>query len=310
MESTTITGRAAIFLDTLKQTNAIYWKQVNRSAKENTNAFMGLADHLLSWAEGVLGDNWPEVLVRGYIAFVNEVNKSQAEYELLEKYKYSTFSEVANITYGSPEFMALYHWGVFTTTFAWEHHLYLNDFFDKRFIPMLARYSDGNLIDLGTGSGVWLSLALSQAKGWSGYGIDISPTSVAWAKAMTKAAAIDERATIIEGDALAYKCATPAQAAISCFVLEHLEEPIRLLKTMAQLLEPGAPAFVCAAITAAEIDHIYEFRKESDLVALAENAGFRVCATFSAAPARIPSTRRFIPRSMGMVLERHRSEWW
>ena len=310
MEQITINGRTDIFLQTLRKTNLIYWKQVNRSVRENPALFTELAEPLLIWAEGVLGEAWPGILVRGYITFVNEVNKSQAEYELLGKYRYSKFCEVAKITYESQDFMELYHWGVFTTTFAWEHHLSLYNFFQNRFMPMLTHSPGGALVDFGTGSGVWLSLVLSQAKGWQGTGIDISPTSVEWARAMTTAAGIAERTTIIEGDALTFRNDVLAQAAISCFVLEHLEEPIQLLSTIAHALEPGAPAFVCAALTAAEIDHIYEFHYESELVALAEQAGFRVCATYSAAPKNRLIDRRFIPRSMGLVLERRHSKWW
>ena len=155
-----------------------------------------------------------------------------------------------------------------------------------------------------------MALALAEAPSWRGEGVDISPTSVNWARALAEAAGTSDRANIHEGDALSFRPQCPAQAAISCFVLEHLEKPEALLGNMAEALEPGAPAFVTAAITAAEIDHIYEFRRESELVALAEQAGFRVCASYSAAPERRLPGRRFLPRSMGLVLERRHGEFW
>jgi len=177
-------------------------------------------------------------------------------------------------------------------------------FFNDGFIAPLKGKPAGRILDFGTGSGVWLSLALTQIENWTAVGIDISPTSVNWARATLNAAKIENRAQILEGDALSYRPSSPAQAAISCFVLEHLEEPQRLLDAIAESLESGASAFVCAALTAAEIDHIYEFRKESELVLMAENSGFRVCRIQSSSSIKLTPPRRYLPRSMGMVLEK------
>lgn len=302
--------RANQFLAKMKSTNPIYWKQINRTAQTHPELFFSLSEPLLECASKILGTDWETVLIKGYIDFVNDVNHSQAIYESSDHYQYSTFSEVAKITYGSPEFMKSYHWGVFVTTFAWEHHLLLTQFFYREFVSRLQKNGRGEIIDFGTGSGVWLTLALEKAAQWQGYGIDISPTSVEWAKSLTHAANLEGRVEIFEGDALKFKPSSAAQAAISCFVLEHLESPLDLLININNAIELGAPAFVCGALTAAEIDHIYEFKRESDLVGLAEEAGFRVVSIFSSAPNAISNEKKYLPRSMAMLLEKRRGEWW
>ena len=298
------------FLETLKQINPVYSKQIRRTAQSNLSSFEQLANPMLAWAESVLGSSWASTLSHGYIAFVSEVNKSQLDYEESGHYKYSSFAEVEKITYGSADFMKLYHWGVYVTTFAWNHHLHLNDFFFNQFLPLLQRSRTGSIVDFGAGSGIWTALALSNLSGWEAKAVDISPTSVEWAKSLMKAARLNHRVDVQQGNALVFQPPEPVQAGISCFVLEHLEHPDILLSNICQSISPGSPAFVCSALTAAEVDHIYEFRRESELIQMAEDCGFRIRATLSVAPDSIPLNRRFIPRSMAMVLERRHGEWW
>lgn len=111
------------------------------------------------------------------------------------------------------------------------------------------------------------------------------------------------------GDALEYRN-SEADAGISCFLLEHLENPSALLDNLAANLKPRAYAFVTGALTAAEVDHIAEFRNESELIAMAEAAGFRVVAMTSASPAVYPNSMRFLPRAMAMVLQRRDNDIW
>ena len=64
------------------------------------------------------------------------------------------------------------------------------------------------------------------------------------------------------------------------------------------------------ALTAAESDHITEFRRESEIVVMAEEAGFRVESTFSGAPTGYPRDFRFLPRSMALVLQKKQNDNW
>ena len=73
-----------------------------------------------------------------------------------------------------------YHWGVFTTIFAWEHHLLICDLFRSSFIPLIKNdhiHEDKGL-DLGCGSGIWHLLALELLPSIKFDAVDISQTSV------------------------------------------------------------------------------------------------------------------------------------
>jgi hypothetical protein len=92
--------------------------------------------------------------------------------------------------------------------------------------------------------------------------------------------------------------------------MEHLEEPQLLLQNMASNLETRGYAFITAALTAAEVDHISEFRHESEIVSMAEEAGFRVFSMYSAAPLSHPDSHRFLPRSLALVLQKRKNDIW
>jgi hypothetical protein len=64
------------------------------------------------------------------------------------------------------------------------------------------------------------------------------------------------------------------------------------------------------ALTAAEVDHIFEFSRESELVAMAEKCGFRVVSMLSESPKAHPRTSYFLPRSMALVLRKRGNPIW
>ena len=79
---------------------------------------------------------------------------------------------------------------------------------------------------------------------------------------------------------------------------------------MASNLENKGYAFITGALTASEVDHIYEFRRESEIVLMAEEAGFRVVSMYSAAPSSHPDSYRFLPRSLALILQKRKNDIW
>ncbi len=297
-----------LFLERLAARNRLYWPSVQDNLRRNEPLFRDVGGRLVGWAAAHLGERYADVLVEGYGLFVTDVNRSQMAYERRGAYEAKSYAEVYASVYGAAEAMSTYHWGVYVTTFAWEHHLRLCRFFADEFLARLGER--GAMVDLGAGSGVWHLMALDRLPSWTAHAIDISQTSVDIAGRMAAAAGFAARTSHEVGDATAVRRDQGFAAGISCFLLEHLEQPGALLANLAANLEPHAYAFVTAALTAAERDHITEFRRESEVCALAEAAGFRVVSTYSAAPTTYPTSCKFLPRSMALVLQKRAGEIW
>jgi hypothetical protein len=95
-----------------------------------------------------------------------------------------------------------------------------------------------------------------------------------------------------------------ADGVICSFLVEHLEQPSQLFAVVEHLLKPHGFAFVTGALTAAQVDHIFEFRRESELIRMCEDNGLRVLASLSAGPKRTFRKAQFLPRSMAMLLQK------
>jgi ubiquinone/menaquinone biosynthesis C-methylase UbiE len=305
-----MSARLEYFSARLKELAPAFARELERTRSLQPATLDELGTILLEWAElGIGNEKWVDNLIEGYCEFVLDVNRAQMRYEKHHRYENSSFEEVYKKTYSNPEFMQLYHWGVYCSTFIWSHHLRIYQFFRQHFIPLLENSEPGCLVDLGAGSGIWHLLALRELPDWKVTAVDISQPSIDRSRAM--AALVSESAIEhVCADATKWSPGTSAQAGISCFLLEHLERPSELIASLSNCLEPGAHAFVTGALTAAEIDHIFEFKRESEIVGLVEDAGFRVKHLFSAAPDTTPKARRYLPRSLALVLQKRKNEFW
>ena len=297
------------FLNYFSQHCQIYFPAIKKTQLNNLSSFEELTEIMLKWAESHIGENWEKTLADGYLHFLMDVNRSQIEYERRGNYLNKSYSDVFNSVYNNSEFMNFYHWGVYVSTFTWEHHIKIYDFYRDYFLPLL-NPQGGRLLDLGSGSGIWSLLTTHFSPHWTSQGIDISEKSIELSTAMALNSGLNNKATFEAYDALKYKGNKKYNAAISAFLMEHLEDPQLLLQNMASNLETKGYVFITAALTAAEIDHISEFRRESEIVLMAEEAGFRVVSMYSAAPPSHPDSHRFLPRSLALILQKRKNDIW
>lgn len=298
------------FVDGLQERSPSFTKELSATVDAEPDTFEELAAPILDAASRTLGPDWIDVLASGYTHFVVDVNRSQILYEKRGHYASKSYDEVYRQVYGNAEYMDKYHWGVLVSSFIWKHHLLIYRFYRDYFLAMIAGRGT-TLLDLGAGSGIWHTLALLRQPALRATAVDISDRSIALAAEMAQAVGIAERVEHVTGDALNACFEHAFDFGICCFLAEHLETPEDLLPNLARNLKEGGLAFVTVALTAAEVDHIAEFRRESEIVDMAESAGFRVLSLYSAAPDRVVvKDARFLPRSLALIVQKRRGEFW
>lgn len=295
------------FLEYFRTNKKLFARSVIANYESQPENFNQLGYVMLNWAKNYLGTGYLKPLADGYVSFVIDVNKSQTNYEKEKHYKNKTYKEVFESVYNNEAHMQFYHWGVYVTTFAWQHHLNIYTFFKNYFIPLLNK--TGNALDLGSGSGIWSMLLSHNLSGWKITGVDISQPSVSLSTEMARLNNFSDLKFQL-GDALTFKSTQLFDACVSCFLLEHLETPHLLIRNISENLPVGGYAFITGALTAAEVDHIFEFKNESEIISLCEKFGFRVIATLSASPSSHPRNNYFLPRSMALVLQKKSNEIW
>jgi SAM-dependent methyltransferase len=281
---------------------------VEEARRLDPDRFDAYAELLLGWATRVLGERAIARTVDAFVEFSMDVNMAQGRYEASGSYEHKSYRECYDAVYADKAAMDDYLWGVYLTNFLWVHHLEISAFFETRFVAKLPERAA--LIELAPGHGGWGLVAMHRRPDARLDGFDISPSSIEIARSLAAAAGLADRAHYELRDALDLTT-HPAGAADACicnFLVEHLEEPDRLFEVIEHVLAPGGRAFLSGALTAAQVDHIYEFRRESELVLLAERHGMRVLETLSVNPQRTLPRARFLPRSMSLIVQKRTRE--
>jgi len=272
--------------------------------------FERIATACLAWGEQALGENALATMFDAFVDFCTSVTLSQARYEAAGHYASSSFDECYEELYGQLDEMRRYLWGVYLTNFLWVHHLDIFQCFDERFIPRLSPQAE--IVEVAFGHGGWGTWLMHRMPEATLRGFDISPAAVEVATQLTQAAGFADRTEYSIRNALDLGELEPevADAVVCCFLLEHLENPAQLVQGVHHLLRPRGFAFLTGGLTAAQEDHIFEFVRESELVALAEDAGLRVLETLSVGPERLLPNARYMPRSMALIVQKRHTDSW
>lgn len=292
-------------LQYIQQAHPRYHKGVSEARAVDERRFEQIVGGFLQWAVKARGRAWVQTMADAYVVFTTAVNMEQVRYEASGRYTHHDYASCLASTYSQREVMDEYLWGVYLNNFLWAHHFRLACFYEDRFLGALS--SDPlRIVDLAYGHGAWGLWALRERPNATLQGYDISDSAPLIARELSRVAGLDSRATYSRGNAMELDQQPPgtADVCICCFLVEHLEDPGRLFKMIAHVLKPGGKAFVAGALTAAQLDHIAEFRHESELLRLGEAACLRSLETISLASERQLPKARFIPRSMGLILEK------
>lgn len=273
-------------------------KGIEEASGLKPERFHPIANKHLNWLWESGGEKRLHQAIDDYVSFSYLVNRSQYQYELAGKYENDSFDHVFQEVYNQQS-MENYLWGLFLANFLWSHHAEICLFFEDRFIPKIQENS--KIVELAPGHGAWGIWAVSETKGTTLEGFDISPASLSVCRAVAHAAGVSNRTHYENRNILELEFDQPVEVCLSFLLAEHLEDPNTLFSLIGKTLKSKGIAFITAALTAAQPDHIYEFKKESELISLCENNGLRVAESLSVHPMRTLKEAKYLPRTMAII---------
>ena len=189
-------------------------------------------------------------------------------------YRYSTFEEVADKVYFNEPYMKNYMIGLALTQYLWAIHKNCYQYFTNSLENI--KKCD-NYVEIGPGHGGYFYQAVKSGKFTNCTAIDVSTTSLAMTKAFVESHDIHSRGTNVQ-----YLCKDVNSIAgealydflVMCEVLEHVEEPEKILRSLRRILKKDGMAYFSIPINAPEIDHIKLFKSPDEVTALLNNTGF------------------------------------
>jgi SAM-dependent methyltransferase len=131
--------------------------------------------------------------------------------------------------------------------------------------------------DLGCGSGVILSEALMLKPLWTGHGLDISESSIKYARRLAAHKQVACRADFRTGNIASLPYMDESlDLIVASEIIEHMPEPEKVVGEIARVLRPGGKLVLTMPIESHTPGHIHTLSSTEDLRSLCEQAGLEV----------------------------------
>jgi SAM-dependent methyltransferase len=239
---------------------------------------------------------------RGYAKFVMNLLRAQRRFEKELAYPAKTYAEAMQEVYLDAEYMASeYLPGLLLSHYLWPHHYHQLRFFETAYISQMLLHDRPHFAEVGVGTGMYSRRVLQRAPGARGDGFDISPASHAFAQEHVRAFGFEDRWDAHLKDVTEEK-GGPWEWLLCIEVLEHLEDPVALLRALREMLADGGRAFITAALNAAHVDHIYLYRSADEVIAQLEKAGFALEQGFIGSAYKPPAPSVPVPTVAAFVV--------
>jgi SAM-dependent methyltransferase len=241
--------------------------------------------------------------VKGYGSFVIDSMRRQKRFERERDYPAKTYAEAAAEVYLNDDYMERqYLPGLLLSHYLWSHHYQQINYFKGFFVDALRAAGTTDFAEVGVGTGIYSRMLLGELPEAQGTGFDISPLSLRFTQAHVASYGFGHRYQLRRQNIITEPLDKQYQAVVCVEVLEHLEDPVALLKGLKAMAAPGARLFVTAALNAAHADHIYLYRTPADVTAQVEEAGLHVENLFFANAYAPPAPGVPVPAALAMVL--------
>lgn len=216
--------------------------------------------------------------LRGLVLFSLEFLKLQVKLVKTGRYLYSTFEEVDKFVYNDPSrelagpwyMMALFFSQIFWVTHCRVNMLFLDEVCKNN-------KATGEILEVPSGTGIFISNFLIRNTKWKGSALDLSESSIEFAKRVINTFKIpSNRIRLFKDDFLKYKSNSKYDIILCGEFLEHLEDPLSALKKLHSLVKEDGKVFVTVAVYASMIDHIYLYKNAQEVRDQIYEAGFEI----------------------------------
>jgi 2-polyprenyl-3-methyl-5-hydroxy-6-metoxy-1,4-benzoquinol methylase len=257
--------------------NPLHAKKLKRSVKKMDSVFFERSEKFLTTYQILLAkeEKTIDYSIDCYLRMISDFNFEAINFLETGSYSSSSFEEVNQRVYGQPEIMGYYMHGLLLSQFLFFHHyevlLFFNEVINKEH-NLINRY-----LEIGGGHGLYISEAIETIGGRAHYDmVDISESSLELAQKLVKHSEVQ----YIHKDVFNFEPIEKYDFITMGEVLEHVEDPISLLKRIGDFLNENGKLFITTPTNAPAIDHIYLFKNAKEIRDLINEAGFVIETEF------------------------------
>ena len=258
-------------LNVIKEKNPMHFKKLKKDFSKCDDNFFLRANFFLNKYNSLLENNSQnlEFAIDCYLKLVEDVKNETENFIITGEYSNKSFKEVNAKVYKNPHIMEYYLHGLLLAQFLWIQNYKMLIFFIESLnnCNNLKKY-----LEIGGGHGLYVSEALIffDAEKTDYEFVDVSLSSIELAKKMIT----NDSVSYIHCDIFDFFPNYGYDYITMGEVLEHVEEPLKLLKKIFSLLNQGGKFFLTTPANAPMIDHIYLFNNVDDIRKIILDAGF------------------------------------
>jgi SAM-dependent methyltransferase len=215
--------------------------------------------------------------IESYLDMIKTMMRCQIAFSKTGQYPISNSKHAVDDIYSNDEKMKSYMFGLALSQFLWKTHYQIFKFFQKKMNDL--RFDISSYLEVGPGHGLFLNQALDCLKNNTKIiAIDISPACI-W---MTRS--IMAHFHPIRSNDVIYHIQDMLQMDLNekidfialGEVLEHVNNPDKLLIKLFNLLSDTGHAFISTCVNCPAIDHVYHFRTIEEIKQLINDCGFQI----------------------------------
>jgi ubiquinone/menaquinone biosynthesis C-methylase UbiE len=204
-----------------------------------------------------------------FLRLHHSVEEQRVQFVRTGRYQNSSFEEVNKAVYGNPETMRQHMHGLVFAQFLWPDQYRRFQFFADN-LPLYAQTR--RYLEIGGGHALYVTEAAKTLRDAEFDVVDISPTSLQMAKAISK----EPKIRFHKMDVFDFPDDSSFDFITMGEVLEHVERPQDLLSKVRRLLAPGGRAYITTPANAPMLDHIYLFRNAREIREMFSECGFTI----------------------------------
>jgi 2-polyprenyl-3-methyl-5-hydroxy-6-metoxy-1,4-benzoquinol methylase len=257
----------------IDEKNPLHSKKLKKTLKKMDDAYFNRASEFFSkYLKLLEGENKTlDYAIDCYLQMIADVNFESVSFIETGEYTSKSFDEVNKRVYGNPAIMEYYMHGLLMSQFLWTHHYDILLYFNKTIQANKSQIT--NYLEVGGGHGLYISEAIAIIGEQANYDlVDISKSSLDIATKMINNDRVNYRLT----DVFEYFPEKKYDFITMGEVLEHVEQPVKLLEKLGSLLSDTGKLYITTPTNAPAIDHIYLFRNADDIRQVIYQAGFDI----------------------------------
>lgn len=261
-------------VEQISSKNQLHGKKIIKNQNRFDDVYFSRANHFLSKYSSLLANENKTIdySIDCYLQMIADVNYESVQFLRTGEYSSKSFDEVNQRVYNNPQVMEYYMHGLLLSQFLWTHHYDILLYFNK--IVSSNNNKINYYLEVGGGHGLYISEAINIIgdKSTTYDLVDISKSSIEIAQKMIH----NDRVNYIHSDVFEYFPEHQYDFITMGEVLEHVENPVNLLKKLHSLLSDDGKLFITTPTNAPAIDHIYLFKNADDIRKVISEAGFKI----------------------------------